>query len=86
VGPLSYCSQNGVLTAVPYLVHWFFIILAGFAFDFLTKNRLLRIVNARKLANAVGEVTRFRPRAARSLNKDEMKMAVTASYAGRLRA
>jgi len=47
--------QNGLLSGVPYLAMWIFMILSGFVADILRTKNLLQTTNIRKLCNGVGK-------------------------------
>lgn len=47
-------KSNGLLSGVPYLVMWMFMILSGFVADVVRSKHLLQTTNIRKVFNAVG--------------------------------
>ena len=49
------CFQNGVITAIPYLVRWISENVAGWVADKVRAKRTLRTNTARKLFNTLGE-------------------------------
>ena len=52
---LFYLFQNGIITALPYLVRWFSENLAGWFADYTRRKRWLRTNTARKLFNSIGK-------------------------------
>lgn len=44
----------GVVSAIPYIAFWFFIVLSGFASDILSKRELVSLIIIRRVANFIG--------------------------------
>lgn len=48
-------SENGLYTALPYLLMWIVSVTTGFLSDWLTVKKYLNITNCRKVFTGVGK-------------------------------